>query len=54
MKLFDGILVPTVLYGYETWSWAYIRSWKNRAEVQEMKGLRDISEVKSIDKIKNV
>ena len=52
MGLVEGIFLPTVLYGCETWS-LNAREQK-RVEVMEMKALRAVCGVTWRDRVRNV
>jgi len=50
MGMFEGIVVPSVLYGCEAWA---LNAWsRKRIEVLEMKCLRTITGVRWFDKSK--
>ena len=51
MRLYESIFVPTVLYGCE--SWVLNAKVRKKIEVVEMRILRDIANVRRIDRIRN-
>ena len=50
-RLYEGVIVPTVLYGAETWGLRVAE--KRRLNVLEMKCLRSMSGVTRLDRIRN-
>ena len=52
MGMFEGIVVPTILYGCE--AWAIDRVVRRRVDVLEMKCLRNICGVRWFDRVSNV
>jgi len=51
MGMFEGIVVPSVLYGCEAWA---LNAWsRKRIEVLEMKCLRTITGVRWFDRVRN-
>ena len=51
MRLYESIFVPTVIYGCE--SWVLNAKVRKKVEVVEMRILRDIANVRRIDRIRN-
>ncbi len=50
-RLYEGVVVPTVLYGAETWNvW---EAERNRLDVFEMRCLRSIVGVTRMDRVRN-
>ena len=52
VKMYEGIVVPSMIYGSETWNMS--ASDRTRLEVVEMKSLRDICGLTRLDRVRNV
>ncbi len=50
-KLYEGVLVPTALYGAETWNKGAVE--RNRLDVMEMRCLRSMCGVTRMDQVRN-
>ncbi len=50
-RLYEGVVVPTVLYGAETWNMGAAE--RRRLNVMEMRCLRSMCRVTRMDRVRN-
>ncbi len=51
-RLYEGVIVPTALYGVETWNLK--KDERNKLDVMEMRCLRSMLGVSRMDRLTNV